>query len=134
MLNQPEFSPFEVTEYALPATRPSSPNVPLVVAAALFVGIILGLLGALVAEFGRNAFRGPADIGQVVTAPVLGAINSIITTNQRRTSALRRAVVGVSTLIVACAILWVTWAYENRPRMLGSDLTGFLDEVREKLR
>lgn len=134
MLNQPEFSPFEVTEYALPPSRPSSPNVPLVVIGAMFVGLIVGLLAALVAEFGRNAFRGPADIGQAITAPVLGAVNAIVTSGQRRNSALRRAVVGVSTLIVAGAILWVTWAYENRPRMLGQDLTRFLDEIRAQLR
>ncbi len=133
-LREKEFLPFEVTELALPPRRPSSPNVPLVIALAVACGLALGLAWALLAEFGRNAFRGPADLGRALPVPVLGAVNAIVTTPQRNALALRRALIGSSTLILSGAILWITWAYQEYPRMLGSGLTRFLDELRSQFR
>ncbi len=133
-LRQPEFKAFEITELALPPRRPSSPNVPLVIGAAVGLGLALGLLWALIAEFGRNAFRGPADLSRVLPVPVLGAVNAIVTTHQRQALALKRALIGSSTLILSGAILWITWAYQEYPRMLGSDLTRLLDQLRSQFR
>ena len=134
VLLQPEFSPFEISQPAFPPSRPSSPNVPFVIVMATLVGLALGLVFALLAEFGRTAFRGPVDIGRALPVPVLGVVNEIITMRQRRTRSLRRGLVGVTTLTLASALLWLTWAYENQPRLLGQELVIFLDGVRESLR
>jgi uncharacterized protein involved in exopolysaccharide biosynthesis len=133
-LGQPEFSPFEVTEKAVPPTRPSSPSALIVVAAGILLGLALGVLWALLAEFGRNAYRGPADLARALPAPVLGAINQIVTLPERRARSFRSGLAGASTLILAGGILWVTWAYRSRPHLLGPELTGLLDDVRGKLR
>ena len=134
VLLKPEFTPFEVTQYAFPPSRPSSPNVPLVIGAATALGLALGLIFALLAEFGRNAFRGPVDLGTAIPVPVLGVVNEISTTGEQRSRTVRRAVVGTTTLALAAAVLWVTWAYENEPRLLGADVVALLDEMRESFR
>jgi uncharacterized protein involved in exopolysaccharide biosynthesis len=134
ILLQPEFTPFEVTQYAFPPSSPSSPNVPVVIGGATFVGLALGLVFALLAEFGRNGFRGPADIGNTLPVPVLGVVNEIVTTGQQRARTARRALVGTTTLALAAAVLWVTWAYVRQPTLLGPDLVGLLDDMRESFR
>jgi uncharacterized protein involved in exopolysaccharide biosynthesis len=129
-----EFTPFEVSEYAFPPAEPSSPNVPLVIGGAAAIGLILGALFALLAEFGRNAFRGPVDLGNAVPVPVLGVVNEIVTAAERRVRSLRRTLVGTTTVALALAVLWTTWAYQRHPRLLGPEVVGFLDDVRESLR
>jgi len=129
-----EFTPFEVTEFAFPPASPSSPNVPLVIGAAAVIGLVLGTAIAMLAEFGRNAFRGPVDLGTVLPVPVLGVVNEIITAAERRAHSLRRALVGTTTVALAVVVLWTTLAYQRYPRLLGPELVAFLDKVREKLR
>jgi protein tyrosine kinase modulator len=129
-----EFTPFEVTEYAFPPASPSSPNVPLVIGASAVIGLILGAAFALLAEFGRNAFRGPVDLGSVLPVPVLGVVNEIITAAERRARGLRRALVGTTTVALAVVVLWTTLAYQRYPRLLGPEVVAFLDKVRETLR
>lgn len=129
-----EFTPFEVTEYAFPPASPSSPNVPFVIGSAAALGLALGLVFGLLAEFGRNAFRGPVDLGNVLPIPVLGVINEIATAAERRARSLRRTLVGTTTVALALAVLWITYAYQRHPRLLGPEVVGFLDDVRESLR
>ena len=129
-----EFTPFEVTEYAFPPASPTSPNVPLVIGTAAALGLVLGVVFALLAEFGRNAFRGPVDLGNVLPIPVLGVINEIATAAERRAQSLRRTLVGTTTVALALAVLWITYAYQEHPTLLGPEVVGFLDDVRESLR
>ena len=129
-----EFTPFEVTEYAFPPASPSSPNVPLVIGGAAVIGLVLGAAFAMLAEFGRNAFRGPVDLGSVLPVPVLGVVNEIITAAQRRARGLRRALVGTTTVALSVVVLWTTLAYQQYPNLLGPEVVAFLDKVRETLR
>jgi uncharacterized protein involved in exopolysaccharide biosynthesis len=133
-LSLPDFSPFDVHQEALPPTKPSSPSALFVVAGGLVLGLALGLLYALVAEFGRNAYRSPGDLARALPAPVLGAINEIVTLRERRQRSFRSGLVGAATLILAGSVLWITWAFHTSPGLLGPELTSWLDEMRGQLR
>jgi uncharacterized protein involved in exopolysaccharide biosynthesis len=133
-LSLPDFSPFDIHQEALPPTKPSSPSALFIVAGGLVLGLALGLLYALVAEFGRNAYRNPGDLARALPAPVLGAINEIVTVSERRQRTFRTGLVGAATLILAGSVLWITWAFHTSPGLLGPELTSWLDEVRGQLR
>jgi uncharacterized protein involved in exopolysaccharide biosynthesis len=130
LITRPESNPFELMADARPPPFPTSPNVLLLIAAALAIGLGVGLAGALAAEFGRNAFRGVGDISRSLAVPVLGAVNRIVTRGEARSALLRRAVVGTSTLVLVGTILWVTWAYQTRPALLGPRVTQLIDDLR----
>jgi capsular polysaccharide biosynthesis protein len=127
-------SPFEVTELARAPTQPSSPSGAIVIAAAAILGLGVGLLWALASEFGRNGFRGAADAGRALAVPVLGIVNEIRTRSQRREDRTRRAVAALATLALVGSILWVSWAFDNRPQLLGTGLARALGDLREALR
>jgi len=127
-------SPFEVTELARAPTSPSSPSSAIVIVASAILGLGIGVLLALASEFGRSGFRGAADAGRALAVPVLGIVNEIRTRSQRRDDRTRRAIATVATLAFAGSILWVAWAFDNRPQLLGSGLASALDDLREALR
>ncbi len=126
-------NPFEVTEQARAPIQPTSPNVVLVIGGGVVAGFALGLFLALTTEFGRNGFRGVGDAARSLSVPVLGAINGIRTRRERRASTVRSVLVTCSTLALMAAIMWITWAYENRHDALGV-LGEALDGFREALR
>lgn len=127
-------NPFEVTEMARAPTKPDAANGLIVTAAAGVVGLGLGLVWAILSEFGRNGFRGVADTTRALAVPVLGVVNRIVTKSERRAIATRRVLVGVSTVAMVAAILWVSWAYEHRPQVLGHDVVRAINDVKESLR
>jgi capsular polysaccharide biosynthesis protein len=127
-------NPFEVTELARAPKTPSSPSDAIVIAAGLVLGLGLGLLWALIDEYGRNGFRGVSDATRSLAVPALGIVNQIRTRRERQSRRARGAVVGASTLALAAAIAWVSWSYEHRPEVLGPDLVRALDGARKALR
>lgn len=131
---QPHANPFTVAEVARALTEPSSPAGSLMMFAGLVLGLVIGVGSAMAAEFGRSAFRSATDLSRALAVPVLGAVNSIVTRREARAMMARRAMVVSSTLILAGVIFWVTWAYEEQPRLLGPQLTHFIDGLRMELR
>ncbi len=127
-------SPFEITELARAPTAPSSPSSAIVIAAGAVVGLGLGLLWALVSEFGRNGFRGVADSSRALAVPVLGVVNRIRTRRERNADYARRLVAGLATLAIVGSILWVSWAFEKRPQLLGPNLVRTMTDLKEALR
>lgn len=127
-------NPFEVTELARTPKAPTWPNPPLIIAGAGLLGFVIGLLSALGAEYGKSAFRGVSDVSRSLSAPILGVINEIVTEREIARARVRRVSSVASTLALMGAMLWVTWAFENRPRWLGSNLTQAIEGVREMFR
>lgn len=133
LINQPEFNPFEVIEFALPPTKPYAPNLMLVLAFTAAVALAFGVGSALFAEYYRGAYRSVSDVTRGTDLPVLGAINRIETRAQARWRMLQRFLVGAATALVIGSILWITWAYTSRRQLLGPDLARFIDDVRKEL-
>jgi uncharacterized protein involved in exopolysaccharide biosynthesis len=131
MLSGKEANPFDVVEVAKASDIPLSPNVPIFIAISAFLGLAVGLGTAVASEFVRNGFRGIPDLTRSLATPVLGAVNLITTRAQARRAWTRHAMIAGSSLVIVCAILWITWAYQNDPlRLLGPGLTGLIDDVR----
>ncbi|WP_227815732.1 chain length determinant protein EpsF [Nitrogeniibacter aestuarii] len=59
---------------AVPPLKPTSPNILLNTALAVFLGLLLGLAGALLMEMADPRVRGLADLGNMNGAPVLGVV------------------------------------------------------------
>lgn len=133
-ISGPPGDPFEVIERAEPPRLPTSPIVPLVIALYGLIGLGLGLASAVLAEFGRNAYRSVGDVARSMSVPVLGAVGEIVTRSELRNRTVRRAAVGLASAFLIGAVLWVTWAYANRQDMLGADLRDAIHALQEKLR
>ena len=127
-------SPFEVTELARAPTAPSTPSSAIVIAAGAVLGLGFGLLWALASEFGRNGFRGVADSSRALAVPVLGIVNRIRTRRERNSDYARRLVASFATLAIVGSILWVSWAFEKRPQLLGPSLVRTMTDLKEALR
>ena len=65
-----------ISALGAPATpnRPSFPNIPLIMGGALFLGLVLGVLSAILAELLQRRIRGVEDLQLTVDFPVLAVI------------------------------------------------------------
>jgi uncharacterized protein involved in exopolysaccharide biosynthesis len=133
-LDGPDANPFEVMEIAEASDVPDAPNVPVLILFAGIVGLGLGLGSAFASEYMRNGYRTVGELTRSLTVPVLGAVNSIVTRAESRRRMARRLAVGTSSMLMIGAILWVTWAYKNKPLMLGPQVTQLIEDLREQLR
>jgi hypothetical protein len=125
--------PFDIAQEPEASEKPTEPNPGLIVAVALFLGLGLGLGSAILAEFARNGFRSVHDLRNVMTVPVLGAVNSIVTRAESRRVRARRALVGLSSAVVVGSILWVTvtWSMDRDRLPLG--LVEAIDGLRKMM-
>ncbi len=123
--------PFDVIEIAKASDIPNAPNVPMFILISAFLGLAIGLGGALTSEFLRNGFRGIPDLTRGLAVPVLGAVNMISTRAQARRRRARHSMIATSSAIIVGSILWITWAYQHDSlRLLGPRLTQIIDDVR----
>lgn len=65
---------------AIPATAPSSPNVPLIYAIGLLAGLVFSLLAVAVAEFLDSGIKTKADVERRLGARYLGSVPEIEST------------------------------------------------------
>ncbi|MCE9594921.1 MAG: hypothetical protein K8S98_12095 [Planctomycetes bacterium] len=133
-ISGPPGNPFEVIERAEAPREPTSPIVPLVIAMYGAIGLALGLATSILAEFGRNAFRSVGDVSRSMSVPVLGAVGEIITRGELRNRTVRRAAIGLASLVLIGSVLWVTWAFSSRQDLLSADLRDAIHALQEKLR
>jgi hypothetical protein len=134
LVTQSSANPYEITELARTPLKPTSPNQPLVIIGGLLAGLSIGMLSAFGSEYGHSAFRGVADVSRTLSVPVLGIVNRIVTQRDAARERARRVAVVASTCALIAALLWVTWAFENSPRLLGSSLTQSIETFREVFR
>ncbi|NUP97353.1 MAG: hypothetical protein HUU28_14425, partial [Planctomycetaceae bacterium] len=64
----------------------------------------------------------------------LGVVNRIRTRRERNADYARRLVAGLATLAIVGSILWVSWAFEKRPQLLGPNLVRTMTDLKEALR
>jgi succinoglycan biosynthesis transport protein ExoP len=127
-------NPFDVAQEAFAPLTPSEPNPWVIRGIALVVGLALGLGIALAAEYSRSCYRGVQDIARVMTVPVLGVVNRIVTTGELRRARLQRIATAASTCVLLGGITWFTWAWIAQRDLLPTKLSEAVDELLMTLR
>ncbi len=122
--------PFEIVEPPRAGDSPSKPNPLLICAVAAFAGLAMGLGLALAYEFGNNAYRSVHEVSQVMAVPVLGTINEIVTSAQRRTKRLRGIVVGGSSFVIIGGLLWFSWIWSTDPDRLPVEIVQAIEDFK----
>jgi hypothetical protein len=89
---------------------------------------------AVVGEFGTDGFRTAADIGRSMDLPILGVVDRIWAPAEIRARFFRRAIVGISSLVVICALFAFTWAFALNPERLPVEWLETLEGLRLSLR
>lgn len=109
---------------------PSEPNPFLILAVGLAGGIALGLGSTMLTEFAKSCYRSVADVSAVMTLPILGVVNEIVTREQRRAARRKGVVILGSSVVVLGSLGWFTWAYTARPEILPPGLVEQVEELR----
>ena len=128
-----ENRPYEVLKAATAKNEPETPNPWLIVIASAMAGLALGGALALAAEYARNSYRSVGDVAAVMAVPVLGAINTIVTTAEARRNQARRAFVGLSSAVICGGLAWFTWVWVYSPERLPTELRQAIDDFRRLL-
>jgi uncharacterized protein involved in exopolysaccharide biosynthesis len=123
-------NPFHLLRQAELPTRPTEPSVPLIILGSAVLGLFLGIGGAFLAEYGRNCFRTVNDITRVMVVPVLGTVNTIVTSRERRRANLARILIGGGTILLIGALGFITYAWEVNQSLLSDDLRMSLESFR----
>ncbi|MEX1024325.1 MAG: hypothetical protein WD226_04540 [Planctomycetota bacterium] len=125
--------PYDTVQPPEADDAPVTPNTSILVVAFAIAGLGLGLAFSLLAEYGKNAYRSPAELAQVLPIPVLGAINSIVTSHEARRRHARRTLVAVSSLFILGGLGWFTFMIWKRAEDLPVPVQETLDDIRMKL-
>ena len=125
--------PYDMVQPPVAEDAPVTPNTSILVVAFAIAGLGLGLAFSLLSEYGKNAYRSPHELAQVLPIPVLGAINSIVTTQQARRRHARRTIVAVSSLFILGGLAWFTYMIWKRAEDLPVPVQETLDDIRMKL-
>lgn len=126
--------PWRLAQPPVPSTAKATPDPLLVSAFSIFAGLALGVALALGSEYLRSCYRSVGDLAAVMTVPVLGAIDTIVTRRERRRVQLARAVGGLSTAVIVGTIAWITWLWHESPERLPLELQDAIERLRSSLR
>ena len=126
--------PYRIAEPPRAPTEPSEPNPWGIVAVSLLAGLAFGLAVAFIAEFSKNCFRSVGDVTRAMGVPVLGVINTIRTSADRRRHRLKRALIGGSTAVILGGLAWFTYAWALHPEQLPTSVIQVVDDFRLSLR
>ena len=125
---------WSISSPPLPTSASTQPNPWLLSAVAVVAGLALGIGSALLAEFARSCYRSPADLASVMSVPVLGAIDSIVTQKERRRLQLAHATAGLSTAVIVGTIGWITYLWYSSPDRLPLELQDAIERLRSALK
>jgi uncharacterized protein involved in exopolysaccharide biosynthesis len=134
VLQEAYSQPWLVTQEATAKDRPTEPNVAIVVVLAIILGLGLGVVSAVAAEFLRPGMRTPGDAARAIDLPVLGLVGEFQTRAQRRARAARAAAVGLSTVLILGGLGWFTWTWSERPELLSTGVLEAIEGVRREFR
>lgn len=125
--------PFEIVMEPRAPSEPTEPNPMLIVIFAAMAGIALGLVIAIASEYAKNSYRNVNELSQVMTVPVLGSINAIVTRLESRRSRIRRFSVGFSSAAVLGGIGWAIWLWSFSPETLPVEVVEAIRDLQLKL-
>ena len=87
--------------------RPVKPNIPVVLAIGLMLGICSGVAGASIREYSDQSARNPAKLTKLTSFPVLAVIPEIVTWRDRMRISRRRTIMIGSAAAAIVAVLIV---------------------------
>lgn len=126
--------PYEFVQEAVAPEKPSEPQPAFIILIGFALGLMIGVGTSVGAEFARDGFRTAADMSRTMNLPVLGVVQRIRTRRERAATALRRTVVGVTSLVLLVAIVGFTYLYTQQPELLPVEWVERLDELRSGLK
>lgn len=126
--------PFIWTNPPKAPAEPSEPNPILIIAIGLAGGLALGLGSSMLVEFTKSCYRSVGDVTAVMTLPVLGVVNEIVTRREKRRARLRGLVVLSSSAVMLAVIGWFTWAYTSKPEILPTELLQGVEQIRDNFK
>ena len=125
-------NPFHWTQRPTAPPDPTEPNPFLIIALGLVGGLAVGLGSSVIVEFSKNCYRNVGDVTAVLTLPVLGVVNEIVTSQERRSMRMRASVMVGSSLLMLSVIAWFTWAYTRNQELLPTTVLVQLEEFRNQ--
>jgi len=126
--------PWSIAQPPVPSSAAKTPNPYLLAAVAVFLGLALGMGLAILSEYARSSYRTVADLASVMSVPVLGAIQTIVTRRERRALQLSRAMGGLSTALIVGSLGWVTYLWYSAPERLPLEVQDTIERLRSVLK
>lgn len=126
--------PWSIAQPPVPSSASKTPNPYLLAAVAVFLGLALGMGLAILSEYARSSYRTVADLATVMSVPVLGAIETIVTRRERRALQLSRALGGLSTALIVGSLGWITYLWHSAPERLPLEVQDTIERLRSVLK
>ncbi|MEQ1892860.1 MAG: hypothetical protein ABL998_09985 [Planctomycetota bacterium] len=126
--------PWSIAQPPVPSSASKTPNPFLLAAVAVFLGLALGMGLAILSEYARSSYRTVADLATVMSVPVLGAIETIVTRRERRSLQLSRALGGLSTALIVGSLGWITYLWHSAPERLPLEVQDTIERLRSVLK
>ncbi len=126
--------PYSIAEDAKADPKAVEPNPWFIVFFTGLLGLAFGMFLSLIVEYGHNSYRTVTELAGVMSVPVLGAIEPIVTQAELRRVQFRRAMVGFSTAILVGGVAWVMYMYKFSPERLPVEIQQALDTIELNLR
>jgi len=118
----------------IPVSATTQPTPWLIAIASVIGGLALGMGLALFSEFARSSYRSVGELASVMSVPVLGAIDTIVTRRERRRLQISRAFAGLSTAVIVGTIGWITYLWYSSPERLPLELQDAIERLRSALK
>ena len=134
LLEEGAGKPYSIAENAEADEKAVEPNPWLIVGFTTMLGLAFGMFVSLIIEYGHNSYRTVTELASVMSVPVLGAIEPIVTQAELRKAQFRRAMVGFSTAILIGGVAWIMYMYKFAPEKLPIEIQQALDTIELNLR
>jgi len=126
--------PWTIAQPPVPSSASVTPNPILLGAVGVFLGLALGVGLAILSEYARSCYRTVSDLATVMSVPVLGAIETIVTRRERRSLQLSRALGGISTALIVGSLGWITYLWHSSPERLPLEVQDAIERLRSALK
>lgn len=126
--------PWTIAQPPVPSSASVTPNPWLLGAVGVFLGLALGMGLAILSEYARSSYRTVSDLAAVMSVPVLGAIETIVTRRERRSLQLSRALGGLSTALIVGSLGWITYLWHTSPERLPLEVQDAIERLRSALK
>jgi uncharacterized protein involved in exopolysaccharide biosynthesis len=126
--------PWRIAQPPLPETAKTQPNPWILSGVSIVLGLAIGLGVALASELAKSSYRSVGDLAAVMSVPVLGAIDTIVTRDERRRMQVSHAMAGLSTAAIVGTICWITWLWHSSPERLPIEVQDAIERLRSALK